>query len=508
MKKYTLLGLLFLLFGAINALSGTYSGGDGTSGNPYQISKTADLIELANTSGDWSKHFVQTANIAFNDDSSQVDWDGNGTVEFSGNDQYGFSPIGNSGTNFTGSYNGQNYTISNLYIKRETTSYIGLFGRTGSGSSIGSLALINVYIKGQYNVGGLSGYNDGSVSGCYSSGAVSGSDYVGGLLGFNDNGSVSGCYSSGAVSGSDYVGGLVGWNYGSVSGCYSSGTVSGSTGVGGLVGWNMSGTVISCYWDTETSGQSSSASGTGKTTTEMKTQATFSGWDFSTTWNIGSGNKYRSYPYLKTFTYDVPETDPAVNPIPGLEQKYSGGDGTSGTPYQIATTADLIELSNTSGDWTGKHFVQTANIAFNDDSSQVDWDGNGTVEFSGNDQYGFSPIGNSGTNFTGSYNGQNYTISNLYIKRETTSYIGLFGRTGSGSSIGSLALINVYIKGQYNVGGLSGYNDGSVSGCYSSGAVSGSDYVGGLLGYNDGSVISCYSSGAVSGSDYVGGLLG
>ncbi|HRP02543.1 MAG TPA: hypothetical protein PLE30_07850, partial [Candidatus Kapabacteria bacterium] len=132
MKKYTLLGLLFLLFGAINALSGTYSGGDGTSGTPYQISTIADLIELSNTSSDWTgKYFIQTANIVFNADSSPVDWDGNGTVEWSGNDQYGFSPIGNNDTNFTGSYNGQNHTISNLYINRTSSSYIGLFGRTG-----------------------------------------------------------------------------------------------------------------------------------------------------------------------------------------------------------------------------------------------------------------------------------------------------------------------------------------------------------------------------------------
>src|SRR6056297_3611703 len=83
---------------------------------------------------------------------------------------------------------------------------------------------------------------------------------------------------------------------------------------------------------------------------------------------------------------------------------YSGGSGTSDDPYQIATTADLIELSNNSGDW-GKYFKQKADITFDADETQVDWDGDGTLEHGsgGDDTFGFSPIGNNSTNFTGSY---------------------------------------------------------------------------------------------------------
>jgi hypothetical protein len=156
-----------------------------------------------------------------------------------------------------------------------------------------------------YYVGGLVGFNDGSISNCYSTGAVSGSSdsyYVAGLVGYN-YGSISNCYSSGAVSGSSnsyYVGGLVGLNDGSISYCYSTGAVSGFQYVGGLVGFN-GGSVSSSFWDTQTSGQTTSDGGEGKTTVEMKTLSTFTsaGWDFVEVWGIGND---QTYPYLKPLT--------------------------------------------------------------------------------------------------------------------------------------------------------------------------------------------------------------
>jgi hypothetical protein len=132
------------------------------------------------------------------------------------------------------------------------------------------------------------------------------------LVGLNA-GSVSNSYTSGAVSGEYSVGGLVGTNIGTVSNCYSTANVTGGTfGVGGLVGSNgvikYSGRVTNCFWDVETSGQATSAAGTGKTTAEMKDIDTFTdaGWniiavanaatrDTSYTWNIVDGV---TYPFL------------------------------------------------------------------------------------------------------------------------------------------------------------------------------------------------------------------
>jgi hypothetical protein len=72
-----------------------------------------------------------------------------------------------------------------------------------------------------------------------------------------------------------------------VTNCYSSGLVSGTWDVGGLVGrnrdyWGHAGIVTGCFWDIQASGQDTSAGGTGKTTVEMQTARTFldAGWDF------------------------------------------------------------------------------------------------------------------------------------------------------------------------------------------------------------------------------------
>jgi hypothetical protein len=86
---------------------------------------------------------------------------------------------------------------------------------------------------------------------------------------------------------------LVAFTEGTVRNCYSSGRVSAPKNVGGLVGaLSMEGSVISSYWDRQTSGRNTSAGGTGKTTAEMKRTATFIGWDFENIWTISEGVDY------------------------------------------------------------------------------------------------------------------------------------------------------------------------------------------------------------------------
>ena len=102
-------------------------------------------------------------------------------------------------------------------------------------------------------------------------------------------GYVTQCYSTGPVSGTSAVGGLVGSNGGFgdliafVAECYSTGAVTGTgSAVGGLVGENSDGIVTVSFWDAQTSGQTKSAGGTGKSTAAMQTAKTFldAGWDF------------------------------------------------------------------------------------------------------------------------------------------------------------------------------------------------------------------------------------
>jgi hypothetical protein len=157
-------------------------------------------------------------------------------------------------------------------------------------------------VSGNWMVGGLVGYGAGwGIISCYSTANVSGGSCVGGFMGQMVGGSVSNCYATGTVTGGTNVGGLVGHvafggDDGYVSNSYSTGSVSGSSNVGGLIGsneWHVN----NCFWDTETSGQSTSAAGTGKTTAEMKDITTFkdAGWDIKMT---TLGNPTGGYPFL------------------------------------------------------------------------------------------------------------------------------------------------------------------------------------------------------------------
>ena len=357
-------GTTFILFlAAILTLAagsafGSYSGGLGTAGNPYKIATKADLLALAATTADYGKCFILTADINM---TGQVFTAAIIAADTSSN-------IGFQGTTFTGTFDGNDHKIINFTINGGNNSYLGLFGLMDSGSVIKNLGLENCSVSGGTNsnyVGGLMGYNLGTVSNCYSTGSVSGgsnSYYVGGLVGYNYVNTVSNCYSTGSVSGgsdSYYVGGLVGENYagtvsscystgsvsagsnstfvggligyncistvsncystgtvsgyeeigglvgyyngGSISNCYSTGAVSGSIDVGGLVGYDNSGSVVNSFWDTNTSGKTTSAGGSGKTTAQMKKLSTFTsvGWDFVNVWGIYNG---QSYPCLKFLT--------------------------------------------------------------------------------------------------------------------------------------------------------------------------------------------------------------
>jgi len=144
---------------------------------------------------------------------------------------------------------------------------------------------------------------------------------IGGLVGWNTDGVISNSFATGNVIVWGEVGGLVGFNWSGsqnppflaeITNCYSVGSVTGIDPVytGGLAGRSR-GAVNYSHWDTETSGTTigigytdipggSSIGTTSKTTTEMKTQSTFtdSGWDFTNTWTIHP-SRNNGYPYLQ-----------------------------------------------------------------------------------------------------------------------------------------------------------------------------------------------------------------
>jgi hypothetical protein len=263
----------FFIFNLDAVAQRKYGGGSGTAEDPYQIATAEDLIALGETPEDYDKHFILVDDI-----------DLGGHVF----DKAVITPatamkFGYRRTPFDGLLDGNGHMISHLTV--EGDSYLGLIGELASGADVKNLSLVDVSITGSgFAVGGLVGWNYGTVTRCYSTGAVSGSrgggglvgtnyhgnitlcysncvvdgnEYVGGLLGSSDlAGDVTDCYSTGSVSGRLRVGGLVGENGNTVTRCLSTGTVSGEEEVGGLVGYNIgvAGTVTNCYSTGKVSG--------------------------------------------------------------------------------------------------------------------------------------------------------------------------------------------------------------------------------------------------------------
>jgi hypothetical protein len=179
---------------------------------------------------------------------------------------------------------------------------VALCDMTGSPSPVEEIvdSYATADVTGQVVGGGLVGaLCYGSTLKCYASGSVNGGRYAGGLIGSIGMAYVNQCYATGSVMGTNLVGGLIGEAaYADVSECYAVGPVTGvgaNARAGGLVGESneiYAVTVINSYWDVQTCGQSGSDGGVGKTTAQMKQQATFVGWDFADLWSIDEGVTY------------------------------------------------------------------------------------------------------------------------------------------------------------------------------------------------------------------------
>jgi hypothetical protein len=151
-----------------------------------------------------------------------------------------WTPIGNSSSQFTGTFDGNNYTLANLKVSG-SNDYAGLFGAVGG--TVKNVRIVSGSVSGKTYVGGVCGSSSSTISNCSNGSSVSGSDrYTGGVCG---NGSVSGCYNTGSVYGNgNYTGGVCG--SGGASNCYNAGSVSGTHYVGGVCG-NPVAAVTACY---------------------------------------------------------------------------------------------------------------------------------------------------------------------------------------------------------------------------------------------------------------------
>jgi hypothetical protein len=252
---------------------------------------------------------------------------------------------------FSGTFDGGGFAVSGMYVNN-SDDYQGLFGYIRmlkytykEWPELRNLGIRASYIKGRRAVGGLVGKSEGTVSGCYSTawvagegagglagyliedaiitnsystGTVTGGNYVGGLAGGN-RGTISDSYSTGMVIGVSHVGGLVGTNSGTIISSYSAGAVAGDGLVGGLVGSSSYiRTTTNSYYNMETSGQSKGigkiengptkaigiGKAEGKNTPEMKRKKTFIDWDFDKIWGIDS-TVNDGYPHLRSILRKV-----------------------------------------------------------------------------------------------------------------------------------------------------------------------------------------------------------
>jgi len=314
------------------------------------------------------------------------------TISWNGGD--GFEPIGTSVLNpYSGTFDMMGYTISDITIDRQTEDRVAMFSRLSGTVKNGTVS--GAYIQGKQWTACIASVLSGTVENintvdgvvlgygvftggitaqpaagamiyqCYNSNTIGSShSYVGGIVGSMSEGTIDQCVNKGNITGtstfvggitgalvnsaemidtynsgyvtatSDYAGGLTAYAADStIINSYSTGPVNSGTNHGGAVGVQSNSVATSVYWNTETSGRSTSALGTGKTTNEMLVRSTYSGWDFANTWEA-----FGSYPVLQFEGIDGYSVDPYI---------ISPEDGTTtNTSYPPLETAILFSWAS------------------------------------------------------------------------------------------------------------------------------------------------------------------
>ena len=529
-------------------LTATLSAVAGTIDNPFLVATVEDLQHVGKPQAgtgyaNWTRtaYYKQTANIDMNGQT--------------------FTAIGNNSQPFTGSFDGQGYTITNLTINGSGNLYQGLFGYIQSyiqSCEIKNIGLVGGSVTGGTYVGGVIGYNgSGTVTNCYTTGDVTGtSSVVGGVIGYNNSGTVTNCYATGNITGTTEVGGVVGNNPGTVTNCYATGNITGTYYIGGVVGDN-SGTVQNCYATGSITGRENvggivGRSNSGTVQNNIALNASIRATTSNTYFigrivgqNISFTNNYAwermTVEYFVSFMY----MDKTLNKFPNSNDgadlliinaktqdawttagftfnatnwKWTDGKmphlfdndlwnwahitdlGTESNPFLVATVEDLQNVGKPEAGT--ENFYRTLSAHYKQ-TANIDLTGTGN----------WTSIGNSNNNnirFDGTFDGQGYTIIGLTIN-SNSNYLGLFSYIGTSGIVKNVGLVSGNISGRGWIGGIAGINQGTVLNCYNTGSVNGgiSGWIGGLVGSNSGLIKNCYTTGNISGnSSFIGGVAG
>ncbi len=544
--------------------------GSGTADSPLEITTAAQLAEVAVlvNAGRLETFLLNDANAAVSLKlMNDLDLSAYGQ---SYNGGKGWVPVGNDAHPFKGSFDGDGHTISGLYIGNTNLDNAGLFGCV-SGGNITSISLSAVNIHAGDWVGAITGYIDeGNIEDCRGSGMVSGGSNIGGVVGWVDTstaviktcsfagmvsgsaswtggvaGRVSGSllqhsYSTATVNGSNWVGGVVGMieDNGTVEYCYATGPVKGSECVGGIAGMNdencnlqncaaLNSDVVAStsdggrvaganYMGTLSGNVAFSGMLVNGSTVTSSDYTDINGADMTAAEIQADGSIATRFTDADGWTIrndKLPGFGAAVDmPVHIRDEGYFTGAGTSESPYEISTPAQLAKLAElvNTGDpnYNSKCYQLTADI---------DLSGYGSSNTTFNSGKGWRPIGNDPNNFMGKFDGNGKAITGLYIDyTDLFEFAGLFGGI-EGGTIENLS-VNGSVKGNFGAGVLAGalMKNSEVKNCHTTGNVNAVQYAGGLVGaiyhydgFSGSTISSCYSTATVTAKQSAaGGILG
>ena len=219
------------------------------------------------TSADGLMNIAELVNGGKSDINITLDTD----IDLTGKD---WTPIGTDYDNsYKGTFDGGGHTIKGLTVTTND-QFVGLFGYLDKAGTVKNVVMEGIQITSNHvlmsgNTGGVVGYSWGTIENCSVSGSVSGTVYVGGVVGAQIGGSITGCSSSATVKGTVDVGGVAGQTNSSatLTACYATGNViieinpKKNIAGGSLVGMNAGSSLLACY---ATGNVTSTGSSTGK----------------------------------------------------------------------------------------------------------------------------------------------------------------------------------------------------------------------------------------------------
>ena len=477
-----------------------------------------------------------------------------------------WTPIGTNTKPFTGTFDGNNKTISGLYIN-VTADYVGLFGCVGNGGTVKNVTLADSYVSGANYVGGICGQNKcGTLQNCHNNGKVSGAWYVGGVFGSNTrplssdpSSTIQECYNTGKVSGKDYVGGVCGQNNratveksyntntvsgggrvggvcgennysGTVNGCYNTGDVSGTGfNVGGVCGYNyddgtVKGTVENCYYLAGTSANAV-GNGTDGVNCASKTKLQFQNGEVAfllqeaigtePVWGQTIGKNASPVlvwqddyqPVYKTAEDSPCKALPYCNTSSGILYHDYTTDGVCircGAWQEATPNGDYYEIHNQG------QLRWFADQVSNKGQTTINARLMASFAMDGTE---WTPIGTSNEHpFTGDFDGNGKTITGLKCTKPNVYDVGLVGYA-SKATIQNVTVKDSSFIGNERIGAVCGsIIDGKITGCTNSySTVSGGFYnLGGIAGRAENTTVQrCFNSGAVTGKySKIGGIVG